>query len=72
VFGPIHAGPMIVAYLSLYAHNESLLKDAGATVKRGDTVARVGNSGGLAQPALYFELRRNGQPVNPDSWLKRQ
>ena len=59
-------------YLSLYGHNESLLKDAGDTVKRGDTVARVGNSGGLAQPALYFELRRNGQPVNPDSWLKRQ
>lgn len=59
-------------YLSLYAHNESLLKEAGATVKRGDTVARVGNSGGLGQPALYFELRRNGQPVNPDSWLKRQ
>ena len=59
-------------YLSLYAHNESLLKEAGASVKRGDTVARVGNSGGLAQPALYFELRRNGQPVNPDSWLRRQ
>ena len=59
-------------YLSLYGHNESLLKDAGDTVKRGDTLARVGNSGGLAQPALYFELRRNGQPVNPDSWLRRQ
>ncbi len=59
-------------YLSLYGHNESLLKDAGDPVKRGDTVARVGNSGGLAQPALYFELRRNGQPVNPDSWLRRQ
>ena len=59
-------------YLSLYAHNESLLKDAGEAVKRGDTVARVGNSGGLEQPALYFELRRNGQPVNPDSWLRRQ
>jgi len=59
-------------YLSLYGHNESLLKDAGETVKRGETVARVGNSGGLAQPALYFELRRNGQPVNPDSWLRRQ
>lgn len=59
-------------YLSLYAHNESLLKDVGATVKRGEAVARVGNSGGLAQPALYFELRRNGQPVDPDSWLRRQ
>jgi septal ring factor EnvC (AmiA/AmiB activator) len=59
-------------YLSLYAHNESLLKDVGDTVKRGDAVARVGNSGGLAQPALYFELRRNGQPVDPSSWLRRQ
>lgn len=59
-------------YLSLYAHNESLLKDVGATVKRGEAVARVGNSGGLAQPALYFELRRDGQPVDPNSWLRRQ
>ncbi len=59
-------------YLSLYGHNESLLKNAGDPVKRGDTVARVGNSGGLAQPALYFELRSNGRPVNPDSWLRRQ
>ncbi|MEQ1512475.1 MAG: peptidoglycan DD-metalloendopeptidase family protein [Lysobacteraceae bacterium] len=59
-------------YLSLYAHNESLLKDVGATVKRGDAVARVGNSGGLEQPALYFELRRNGLPVDPGSWLRRQ
>ncbi len=56
-------------YLSLYAHNESLLKDVGDTVKRGDAVARVGNSGGLEQPALYFELRRNGQPVNPNQWF---
>ena len=56
-------------YLSLYAHSESLLKDIGAVVKRGDAVARVGNSGGLAQPALYFELRRNGQPVNPNQWF---
>ena len=58
--------------LSLYAHNESLLKEAGASVKRGDAVARVGDSGGLSQPALYFELRRNGQPVDPGSWLRRQ
>ena len=59
-------------YLSLYAHNEALLRDVGAQVKRGDAVARVGNSGGLAQPALYFELRRNGQAVNPGTWLGRQ
>jgi len=59
-------------YMSLYAHNDTLLKDAGAQVKRGDALAKVGNSGGQGVTALYFELRRNGQPVNPDSWLQRR
>lgn len=59
-------------YMSLYAHNDALLKDAGDTVKRGDTVGSVGNSGGQGRPALYFELRRNGQPVNPNIWLQKR
>ena len=59
-------------YMSLYAHNESLLKDAGDRVQRGDAVAKVGSSGGQGTPALYFELRRNGQPVDPASWLQRR
>lgn len=59
-------------YMSLYAHNDSLLRDAGDTVKRGDAVAKVGSSGGQGVPALYFELRRNGQPVDPSSWLQRR
>ena len=59
-------------YMSLYAHNDGLLRDAGDAVRRGDPVASVGSSGGQDRPGLYFELRRNGQPVNPDSWLSRQ
>ena len=59
-------------YMSLYAHNDALLRDAGDAVKRGDALASVGNSGGQGRSALYFELRRNGQPVNPDSWLQRR
>ncbi|WP_429001868.1 murein hydrolase activator EnvC family protein [Xanthomonas sp.] len=59
-------------YMSLYAHNDALLRDAGDQVKRGDAVAKVGNSGGQGRPALYFELRRNGQPVDPSSWLQRR
>lgn len=59
-------------YMSLYAHNDALLKDAGARIKRGDAVAKVGNSGGQGVTALYFELRRNGQPVDPSTWLQRQ
>ncbi|MBF6025236.1 peptidoglycan DD-metalloendopeptidase family protein [Lysobacter niastensis] len=58
-------------YMSLYAHNDALLKDVGDAVRRGDTVSTVGSSGGSGRPALYFELRRNGQPVNPGTWLRR-
>jgi len=57
--------------LSLYAHNDALLKDVGAAVRRGDAVATVGSSGGHGRPALYFELRRNGAPVNPAAMLRR-
>src|SRR3546814_5347707 len=57
-------------YMSLYAYNDALLKDAGAQVKCGDPVSSVGNSGGQGRPALYFELRRTGNPVNPGSWLQ--
>ena len=59
-------------YMSLYAYNDGLLRDAGDAVKRGDAVASVGTSGGQERPALYFELRRNGSPVNPGAWLSRQ
>ena len=59
-------------YMSLYAHNDALLRDAGDRVRRGDPVAKVGSSGGHGRPALYFELRRNGQPVDPTTWLQRR
>lgn len=59
-------------YMSLYAHNESLLRDAGDTVSKGDAIARVGRSGGWGSPALYFELRKGGAPVDPSSWLQRR
>jgi septal ring factor EnvC (AmiA/AmiB activator) len=58
--------------MTLYAHNEALLRDAGDSVKRGDPVASVGNSGGQGRPGLYFELRRNGLPVNPMGWLQKR
>lgn len=58
-------------YLSLYAHNDALMKDVGSAVRKGENVGSVGNSGGQGQPALYFELRRSGRPVNPAVWLRR-
>jgi septal ring factor EnvC (AmiA/AmiB activator) len=56
--------------MSLYAYNDALLRDVGDEVRRGDPVASVGNSGGQGRPALYFELRRNGNPVDPAAWLR--
>jgi septal ring factor EnvC (AmiA/AmiB activator) len=56
--------------MSLYAYNDALLRDVGDEVRRGDPVASVGNSGGQGRPALYFELRRQGSPVDPAAWLR--
>lgn len=58
-------------FLSLYGYNESTLKIAGDWVAPGDVIATVGDSGGQAQPALYFEIRRGTQPVNPRGWVSR-
>jgi septal ring factor EnvC (AmiA/AmiB activator) len=56
------------AYLSIYGNNDSLLKQVGQTVKGGETVATVGNSGGNPESGLYFELRHQGQPIDPMKW----
>ena len=58
-------------YMSLYGHNESLLQNAGAWVAGGETIATVGNSGGQSMAALYFEIRLNGQPSNPNHWCTK-
>jgi len=59
-------------YMSLYGHNESLYKDAGEWVGSGEIIATVGESGGQSNSGLYFEIRKNGKPQNPRSWLARQ
>lgn len=57
-------------YMSLYGHNETILTELGARVSSGETIALTGQSGGQAQPALYFEIRHSGEPVNPHSWIE--
>jgi septal ring factor EnvC (AmiA/AmiB activator) len=57
-------------YMSLYGHNQALLKQAGDNVDAGETIALLGQSGGQNYPNLYFEIRHKGQPVNPSSWLR--
>lgn len=59
-------------YLSLYGHNQSLLRDAGEVVKAGDPIATVGNSGGQEAAALYFAIRQQGRPSDPALWCRAQ
>ncbi|HHJ4328467.1 TPA: murein hydrolase activator EnvC [Klebsiella pneumoniae] len=59
-------------YLSLYGHNQSLLKKPGEQVKAGDPIATVGNSGGQASPALYFAIRQQGRASDPAQWCRTQ
>lgn len=59
-------------YLSLYGHNQSLLKDAGQIVKAGEAIATVGTSGGQNTPALYFAIRQQGRPSDPAQWCRSQ
>ncbi len=56
-------------YMSLYAHNQSLYKNAGDWVDVNESIAQVGKSGPVANPGLYFEIRFNGEVQNPMTWL---
>jgi septal ring factor EnvC (AmiA/AmiB activator) len=58
-------------FMSLYGHNQSVFKEIGEWVEAGEVVATVGRSGGQSDHQLYFELRRNGKPVNPAVWCRR-
>jgi septal ring factor EnvC (AmiA/AmiB activator) len=57
-------------YLSLYGHNDRLLKAVGEPVEAGEPIAAAGDTGGRAAPELYFEIRRGGRPVDPAPWFR--
>jgi len=59
-------------YLSLYGHNQSLLKKVGDLVQTGEPIATVGKSGGQAEPALYFAIRHRKTPNDPANWCIAQ
>lgn len=57
-------------YMSLYAHNQTLLKSVGDRVETGEPIALIGQSGGLEQSGLYFEIRHQGKALNPKLWCR--
>ena len=58
-------------FMSLYAHAEGLYKNVGDYVTQGEMIAVVGDSGDTDQTRLYFEIRRQGTPVDPAKWCVR-
>jgi len=72
--GLINYGNLVIikhshAFLSAYAYNQALLVKEGDSVKRGQTIAKMGQLN--AKPRLHFEIRRNGKPVNPLIYLPK-
>lgn len=58
-------------YLSAYAHNRKILVQEGEDVKAGQVIAELGSSG-TDRPMLHFEIRKNGNPVDPSRYLPRR
>lgn len=56
-------------YMSLYGSNEALFRRVGDEVSRDEVIASVGNSSGNSGSGLYFELRHQGKPLDPMSWV---
>lgn len=61
-----HSGDLV----SVYKHNSSLLKKQGESVKAGEPIAIIGNTGRMTTgPHLHFELWHNGSPINPIEYM---
>lgn len=58
-------------YYTVYAYAEELFKAKDDPVETGEVIATVGDTGSMAECALYFEIRSNGKPVNPAEWIKK-
>ena len=58
-------------WITAYAHNDRLLVGRGDVVKRGQSIARVGDSGRVTTPQLHFEIRRGSRAVDPARLLRR-
>jgi murein hydrolase activator len=56
-------------YLSLYGHNESIVKQVGDNINAGEAIASVGSTGGSLDSGVYFELRQDGKPFDPMRWV---
>ena len=52
-------------YVTAYAHASELMVKRGDSVKRGQTIAKSGQTGNVSSPQLHFEVRKGATPVDP-------
>jgi len=57
-------------YYTLYAHVADIVVKEGDDVRQGQRIGTVGDTGSLEGPRLYFEVRYQGKPQNPEQWLR--
>jgi len=57
--------------ISVYAHNDALYKELGDWVEEGEVLADAGSTGWISDVRLYFEVRDEGRPVNPEHWCRK-
>lgn len=57
-------------YMTIYGHNDALLREVGDRIAGGTAIASVGASGSVQESGLYFEIRHRGQPVDPMKWVR--
>jgi len=58
-------------YYSLYAHASELFTKVGETISEGQIIGKVGDTGSIRGPILYFEIRYRGEPQDPLAWLRK-
>jgi len=56
---------------TVYAHAEELFRSKGEPVKTGEVIATVGDTGSMTGPSLYFEIRHQGNPIDPLEWINK-
>jgi len=56
-------------FLSAYAHNKAILVSEGDSIKSGQQIAQMGNSGNSSITMLHFEIRKDGKPIDPLKYL---
>ena len=59
-------------YTTLYSHNKENLVDVGATVSKGEAIAKVGSTGRSTGPHVHFEVSKNKRAINPVRYLYKK